>query len=61
MTRVEFFNAVKNKRLEQLSLEELAHLSDANFTETNHGLLTSSLFTVLGEIRSVTSEEIQLA
>lgn len=55
MTRIEFFNAVKKKRLEQLSLEELAyaHLSDSNFTETNHGLLTSSLSTVLREIRHV--------
>ncbi|EGQ7944357.1 hypothetical protein AL546_009260 [Vibrio vulnificus] len=55
MTRVEFFHAIKKKRLEQLSLEELAyaHLSDSNFTETNHGLLTSSLSTVLREIRHV--------
>ncbi|EOB4971215.1 hypothetical protein ACHELQ_001969 [Vibrio fluvialis] len=55
MTRIDFFNAVKNKRLEQLSLEELAyaHLSDSNFTQTNHGLLISSLSTVLREIRHV--------
>lgn len=50
-----YFHSVKGKRLEELTLEELAyaHLLDNSWCQTKTGMLTSSLQTVIAEIRHV--------
>jgi uncharacterized membrane protein YfbV (UPF0208 family) len=58
MTSIDFSNSIKEKSLDELSLEELAyaHLNDSSWCQTKTGQLTSSLYTVIAEIRHVRSQ-----
>ncbi|MEH6393335.1 hypothetical protein [Pseudoalteromonas sp.] len=53
MQAIDYFQSIKNKRLEELSLDELAyvHLNGSEFNEIKDAYLDSSLPLVINEIR----------